>query len=50
MPLLFPLLDLSILMICLDAVSKQHGHQILFIDAAMAVQKGEKVGLVVSFQ
>jgi ATPase subunit of ABC transporter with duplicated ATPase domains len=28
------------------SVSKQHGHQILFIDALMAVQKGEKVGLV----
>src|SRR5262249_45889492 len=33
-------------MIRLDSVSKQHGHQILFIDAAMALQKGEKVGLV----
>jgi ATPase subunit of ABC transporter with duplicated ATPase domains len=30
----------------LDSISKQHGHQILFIDASMAVQKGEKVGLV----
>src|SRR3546814_7379142 len=27
-------------------VSKQHGHQILFIDAAMSLQKGEKAGLV----
>ena len=33
-------------MIRLDNISKQHGHQILFIDASMGVQKGEKVGLV----
>jgi ATPase subunit of ABC transporter with duplicated ATPase domains len=33
-------------MIRLDNISKQHGHQILFIDASMAIQKGEKVGLV----
>jgi ATPase subunit of ABC transporter with duplicated ATPase domains len=33
-------------MIRLDSISKQHGHQILFIDAAMSLQKGEKVGLV----
>jgi len=33
-------------MIRLDSISKQHGHQILFIDASMAIQKGEKVGLV----
>ena len=33
-------------MIRLDSVSKQHGHQILFIDASMGLQKGEKVGLV----
>src|SRR6201989_1822307 len=33
-------------MIRLDSISKQHGHQILFIDASMALQKGEKVGLV----
>ena len=33
-------------MIRLDNVSKQHGHQILFIDAAMSLQKGEKAGLV----
>src|ERR1700741_1171581 len=33
-------------MIRLDSISKQHGHQILFIEASMAVQKGEKVGLV----
>jgi ATPase subunit of ABC transporter with duplicated ATPase domains len=30
----------------LDSVSKQHGKQILFIDASMGVFKGEKVGLV----
>ena len=33
-------------MIRLDSVSKQHGHQLLFIDASMGLQKGEKVGLV----
>ena len=33
-------------MIRLDNISKQNGHQILFIDASMGVLKGEKVGLV----
>src|ERR1700752_1872159 len=33
-------------MIRLDNVSKQNGHQILFIEASMALNKGEKVGLV----
>lgn len=33
-------------MIRLDNISKQNGHQLLFIDASMGVQKGEKVGLV----
>ena len=33
-------------MIRLDNISKQNGHQLLFIDAAMGVLKGEKVGLV----
>ena len=33
-------------MIRLDNISKQNGHQILFIEAAAALQKGEKVGLV----
>ena len=33
-------------MIRLDNIGKQHGHQILFIDASMGLQKGEKVGLV----
>jgi ATPase subunit of ABC transporter with duplicated ATPase domains len=33
-------------MIRLDNISKQHGHQILFIEASAALQKGEKVGLV----
>lgn len=33
-------------MICLDNISKQHGHQLLFIEASMVLQKGEKVGLV----
>jgi ATPase subunit of ABC transporter with duplicated ATPase domains len=30
----------------LDAVSKQHGRQILFLDASFAIFRGEKVGLV----
>jgi ATPase subunit of ABC transporter with duplicated ATPase domains len=30
----------------LDSVSKQHGSQILFLDASMSVHRGEKVGLV----
>jgi ATPase subunit of ABC transporter with duplicated ATPase domains len=30
----------------LDNISKQNGHQILFTDASMGIQKGEKVGLV----
>jgi ATPase subunit of ABC transporter with duplicated ATPase domains len=33
-------------MIRLDSVSKQHGSQILFIEASMSVHRGEKVGLV----
>ena len=33
-------------MIRLDSISKQHGHQILFIEASVALQKGEKIGLV----
>ncbi len=33
-------------MIRFDAVSRQHGHQILFIEASFALFKGEKVGLV----
>ena len=33
-------------MIRLDSVSKQHGKQILFLDASMSVFRGEKVGLV----
>ncbi|BBK31247.1 ATPase subunit of ABC transporter with duplicated ATPase domains [Stella humosa] len=33
-------------MIRLDNISKQAGHQILFIDASMGIQKGEKAGLV----
>src|SRR6266536_2201127 len=33
-------------MIRLDNISKQNGHQILFIDASAALNKGEKVGLV----
>ncbi len=33
-------------MIRLDSISKQHGRQILFLEASMSVFKGEKVGLV----
>jgi ATPase subunit of ABC transporter with duplicated ATPase domains len=33
-------------MIHLDSISKQNGHQILFIEASAALLKGEKVGLV----
>src|SRR5947209_8068004 len=33
-------------MIRLDNIGKQHGHQILFIEASAALLRGEKVGLV----
>ena len=33
-------------MIRLDTISKQNGHQILFIEASAALQRGEKIGLV----
>ena len=33
-------------MIRIENISKQNGHQILFIEASAALQKGEKVGLV----
>src|SRR6478735_7925462 len=33
-------------MIRLDNISKQNGHHLLFIEASMGIQKGEKVGLV----
>ena len=33
-------------MIRLDNISKQLGHQILFIEASMTLQRGEKAGLV----
>jgi ATPase subunit of ABC transporter with duplicated ATPase domains len=33
-------------LIRVDSVSKQHGRQILFLDASMSVFRGEKVGLV----
>jgi ATPase subunit of ABC transporter with duplicated ATPase domains len=33
-------------MIRLDNISKQTGHQILFIEASAALQRGEKIGLV----
>ena len=32
-------------MIRLDNISKHHGHQLLFIEASMVLQKGGKVGL-----
>src|SRR3978361_1107837 len=40
------LFQLRVPMIRLDNVSKQIGHQILFIEASAALQKGEKIGLV----
>ena len=33
-------------MIRLDNIGKQHGQQILFLEASVALHKGEKVGLV----
>ena len=33
-------------LIRLDAIAKQHGNQILFLDASATLQRGEKVGLV----
>ncbi len=33
-------------MIRLDSISKQNGHQIVFVEASTALHKGEKVGLV----
>ncbi|MGL5733831.1 MAG: ATP-binding cassette domain-containing protein, partial [Beijerinckiaceae bacterium] len=33
-------------MIRIDSVSKQNGHQILFIEASATLLRGEKVGLV----
>ena len=33
-------------MIRLDNISKQNGHQLLFIEASMGIMKGEKAGLV----
>src|SRR5262245_30159278 len=33
-------------MIRLDNISKQNGHQLVFIEASVALQKGEKIGLV----
>ena len=33
-------------MIRLDSVTRQHGRQILFLDASFALFRGEKVGLV----
>ena len=33
-------------MIRIESVSKQNGHQILFVEASAALNRGEKVGLV----
>jgi ATPase subunit of ABC transporter with duplicated ATPase domains len=33
-------------MIRLESISKQNGHQIIFIEASASLQKGEKIGLV----
>jgi ATPase subunit of ABC transporter with duplicated ATPase domains len=33
-------------MIRLDSISKQNGHQILFIEASAVLNRGEKIGLV----
>ena len=33
-------------MIRLDNISKQNGHQLLFVEASAALQRGEKIGLV----
>src|SRR5574338_22546 len=33
-------------MIRLDNISKQNGHQLLFVEASAALNRGEKVGLV----
>jgi ATPase subunit of ABC transporter with duplicated ATPase domains len=33
-------------MIRLDSISKQNGHQILFVEASAALNRGEKIGLV----
>ena len=37
---------LGLLMIRLENISKQNGHQILFIEASATLQRGEKIGLV----
>jgi ATPase subunit of ABC transporter with duplicated ATPase domains len=36
----------ALFVISLDAITKQHGRQILFLDASATVERGEKVGLV----
>jgi len=41
-----PLSELPISMIRLENISRQNGHQILFIEASAALQRGEKIGLV----
>jgi ATPase subunit of ABC transporter with duplicated ATPase domains len=41
-----PVCDLGAPMTRLESVSRQHGGRILFVDASMAVFRGEKIGLV----
>src|SRR6185312_10813261 len=38
--------ELPPVMIHLDSISKQNGHQLLFVEASAALHRGEKVGLV----
>src|ERR1700712_5785264 len=45
-PTAAPLPQLRVPMIRLDNISKQIGHQILFIEASATLERGEKVGLV----
>ena len=40
------MVDTGASVIRLDNISKQHGPQILFVDASAAIQRGEKIGLV----
>jgi ATPase subunit of ABC transporter with duplicated ATPase domains len=41
-----PFSQFQAIMIRLENISKQNGHQILFIEASAALQRGEKIGLV----
>jgi ATPase subunit of ABC transporter with duplicated ATPase domains len=33
-------------MIRIDSISKQNGHQLLFVEASATLNRGEKIGLV----